>query len=144
MADSQDTPSLPENRADLELLIETAIARLDEIDGEADLEPSLGSHFSHAHVGTVWPDTRTDYTIAKGLDECEDVSEDEGAACEDEGAVEVDCDPHSEDDVSFFHYRGPDSRQRDADACRGAVDQLRAVIARKRQMPDGAAPGSAK
>ena len=39
MADSLNTLSLPENRPDLEALIEAAIARLDEIEPDPDLEP---------------------------------------------------------------------------------------------------------
>ena len=38
MADSLNTPTLPENRLDLEALIEAAIARLDEIEPDPDLE----------------------------------------------------------------------------------------------------------
>lgn len=38
MADSEHTPLLPENRTDLEALIEAAIARLDAMDGDPDFE----------------------------------------------------------------------------------------------------------
>ena len=56
-------------RARIEARIEKLIAQLDEMDGDADAEPSLGSV---GHGGTFW---------AQGTapDECEDVSEDEGA-----------------------------------------------------------------
>jgi hypothetical protein len=52
------------------------IDRLDELDGDPDLEPTLG-------WVALWGDqTRLDL---RDVDEREDVSEDEGAACEDEG-----------------------------------------------------------
>ncbi len=38
MADSLNTPTLPENRPDLEALIEAALARLDDLDLDPDLE----------------------------------------------------------------------------------------------------------
>ena len=39
MATFPDTTLLPENRPDLEALVEAAIARLDELDGDVDLGP---------------------------------------------------------------------------------------------------------
>ena len=41
MAIVPNTISLPENRLDLEALIEAAIARLDDVDGDTDLEPDF-------------------------------------------------------------------------------------------------------
>ena len=38
MAENSHTLSLPKNRPDLEALIEAAIARLDDFDGDAELE----------------------------------------------------------------------------------------------------------
>lgn len=61
MADSEHTPLLPENRTDLEALIEAAIARLDLMDPDTDLEdagddePWLGAYEQVAFdVGTHW------------------------------------------------------------------------------------------
>ena len=51
MATFPDTTILPETRADLEALIEAAIARLDDIDPDPDDEPSLGAPEA-ALVGT--------------------------------------------------------------------------------------------
>ena len=39
MAAFPNTLSLPENRPALEALVEAALARLDELDGDVDLEP---------------------------------------------------------------------------------------------------------
>ena len=84
MADSLDTIPLPENRTDLEALIEAALARLDDMDGDPDLEPTLGSNAGLSHGGTYWPPEWVAARTAHLPDECEDVSEDEGAACDDE------------------------------------------------------------
>ena len=63
MADSQDTFSLPETRIRLEAWIEHAIAAIDALDGDADIED--------------------------GGDD-EPSCEDEGAQCDDEGAADGD------------------------------------------------------
>lgn len=59
--------------------VDIILADLDALDGDADLEPSLGSlAFSQATVSqTGWADG--------GTSDLEDDCEDEGAACEDEG-----------------------------------------------------------
>lgn len=54
-------------RQDMEALIARLIDGLDDLDGDPDLEPTMG------------------YVVPGYVDEAEDVSEDEGAACEDEG-----------------------------------------------------------
>lgn len=79
MADSQDTTILPENRTDLEALIEAAIARLDAMDPDADLEdgfddePSLGALECPADFGrgTIWLNTAGCDTDLED-DSCED------------------------------------------------------------------------
>ena len=55
MADSQHTPTLPENRTDLEALIEAAIARLDAFDGDPDLED--GHDLEQACEDEGWNDS---------------------------------------------------------------------------------------
>ena len=42
-----NSTALPEDRVALEALIEAAIARLDELDGDPDLEPTLGAPELH-------------------------------------------------------------------------------------------------
>lgn len=61
MADSLNSISLPESRTDLEVLIEAAIARLDAMDPDPDLEddgtdePWLGAFEQRAlNTGTHW------------------------------------------------------------------------------------------
>ena len=88
MADSEDIPNLPENREALEQLIEAAIARLDEMEDDRDLEPTLGSTLSLDLAGTAWPGLVGELADPN-IDECEEVCEDEGAACEDEGALSM-------------------------------------------------------
>ncbi len=146
MADFSDSIPLPENRVDLENMIEAAISRLDEMDGDPDLEPMLGANDSGWHCGSHWPAEWADHSPnSAALDECEDVSEDEGAACEDEGAVEEDCDSDIEDEgpgwvwgLNMCHLQQPGwardlmarqeaERQATAKACQAALDGLRAV-----------------
>ena len=64
--------------ADLENAVERAIAFLDALDGDSDLEPSLGVYWAEGRWQT---------------DDCEDQCEGEGEACEDEGAVTGDDEP---------------------------------------------------
>lgn len=103
MAVFPDTISLPENRADLEALIEAAIARLDGLDGDPDLEPTVASPepagttcievgrwiagcFERAgELHRVPQLSQVHWAQGSALDETEDVSEDEAAVCEDEG-----------------------------------------------------------
>lgn len=92
MATFPDTTSLSETRAALENLIEAAIARLDELDGDPDLEPNIGASESDCLCGSDWPPAWVVQRSADLPDECEAVSEDEGAACDDEG-VEDDHEP---------------------------------------------------
>ena len=56
MADSQHTPTLPENRTDLEALIEAAIARLDAFDGDPDLEVTAEDD-EDGHDAEKWYDS---------------------------------------------------------------------------------------
>lgn len=69
-----------------ELAIERLLSLLDDLDGDTDLEPSLGSsgtmnHFNWACNGGV-------------NDDREEACEDEGAQCDDEGATEFEeCGP---------------------------------------------------
>lgn len=60
-------------------VVEAVLADLDALDGDADLEPSLGAPIPYASVSQVH------WAAGGDQDEREDVSEDEGGACEDEG-----------------------------------------------------------
>ncbi|HET9159408.1 MAG TPA: hypothetical protein VFN88_02255 [Caulobacteraceae bacterium] len=63
--------------------VEAAVAQLDALDGDADLEPSLGFLERPCSWANASGDQRD---IVQGAnDEREEVCEDEGAACEDEG-----------------------------------------------------------
>lgn len=84
MATFQDSTTLPESRTALEALIEAAIARLDEIDGDPDIEPSLGSNLGVEWGGTYWPPAWETERMPAVPDECEDACEDEGACADDE------------------------------------------------------------
>lgn len=59
--------------------VEAALADLDALDGDPDVEPTLGSPIPYASVSQVH------WAAGGDQDEREDVSEDEGGACEDEG-----------------------------------------------------------
>lgn len=99
MATFHDSTTLPETRTALEALIEAAIARLDELDGDPDDEPCLGSpsregppnldFASWAAHGDFYCDTaasQAHWADGGDVGEREETCEDEGAACEDEGA----------------------------------------------------------
>lgn len=103
MAAFHDSITLPETRTAIERLIEAAIARLDEMDGDCDLEPTLGSpspkgtpcldvgrwmaeqvaragedlHLGELHRVSAL--SQIDWAEGSALDETEEVSEDEGA-----------------------------------------------------------------
>ena len=131
MADNLDTILLPENRIDLEALIEAAIARLDDMDGDPDLEPTLGSNAGLSHGGTYWPPEWVAAKTAHLPDECEEVCEDEGAACDDEGAVEQDIgddEPHS---LPWHGSYAPEHQAKVAASCQAAIEGLRAVQGRQ-------------
>jgi hypothetical protein len=71
--------------------VEGVLADLDAIDGEADLEPSLGFLERPCGLASASGDQRA---MAQGArDEREVECEDEGAACEDEGAITGDDEP---------------------------------------------------
>lgn len=73
MPASFNTTPMPEKlRPVIEAEIERLIALLDAMDGDPDLEPSLG--FSILQL-----------TYGAAVDECEDCCEDEGGQCDDEG-----------------------------------------------------------
>jgi len=115
MAVFPDTISLPENRADLEALIEAAIARLDGLDGDPDLEPSVASpeppgtpcvdvgrwmageleragELLRGELHRVPQLSQAHWAQGTAWDEVEEVCEDEGATCEDEGC-DADAEP---------------------------------------------------
>jgi hypothetical protein len=119
MADFQDTIALPETRTALERLIEAAIARLDDLDGDPDLEPPLGApspkktpcvevgrwmaeqaaRAGEDYVGELHRVpmlSQAHWAEGNTVDEAEEVSEDEGADDERE-PDEEDCDLDSED-----------------------------------------------
>jgi hypothetical protein len=81
----------PAFRVKLERAVERLLAKLDALDGDADLEdtgdaePSLGAP---ERLGRY----AQDHWAASGTDDREEVCEDEGAQCDDEG-----CDPDRED-----------------------------------------------
>ena len=89
MAIVPNTITLPENRLDLEALIEAAIARLDDVDGDTDQEPdsdgepSLGSLDRVSQVRWSAGDSSDAEDEHDGREPC---CEDEGAPCDDEGA----------------------------------------------------------
>ena len=92
------TPTaLQKRRAALEAAVAAAIALLDAMDGDADLEPTLGA--PEATLGVMRPGrlvrAMDQRRWAQGTDcgEREAVSEDEGAQCEDEGARSGDEEP---------------------------------------------------
>ncbi len=143
-------------RSDLERLIEAAIAALDALDGDPDLEPAMGAPEPKrphgGEVGRLMADraNHMEHTSAElqrlplldqrhwaegaALDETEDVSEDEGAQCEDEGAVEQDCD--SEDSGSEWSASyNPKEQERRTALCAAAIEGLRAIQARQGQSP---------
>lgn len=77
----------------LEQHLETMVAFLDEMDGDPDLEPSLGSAAPHQQVTQeIWSTGTTD----DREQECEDEGcdcEDEGSQCDDEGCTTTDDEP---------------------------------------------------
>ena len=91
MADSLNTLFLPDTRPALEALIEAAIAHLDALDGDPELEdtgdgePELGA--PEARWGCwngLWPIA---FTADQEADDCDDEDTfDLEQACEDEGA----------------------------------------------------------
>lgn len=91
-------PSARQLRARLETALErlleavqTTVDELDALDPDADLEPSLGA------VGAV-SEYRSQERWAQGAaDEREEQCEDEGGACEDEGANNGDYEPDTDD-----------------------------------------------
>jgi hypothetical protein len=76
----------------MEAAVEALLAALDAMDGDPELEPSLGSvrgGDSLSAGGSI--DQRR---WAQGAsDEREEACEDEGAQCDDEGAISYDCVP---------------------------------------------------
>lgn len=78
-------------RQQLTRLISRLIDTLDEIDGDPDLEPALGfselqPYESQAHAAKLAPIGGPEWT------DLEEACEDEGAQCDDEGAIEQDND----------------------------------------------------
>lgn len=68
-------------------LLTATVAELDALDGDADLEPSTGAPEDHnRRARRVWAE-------GGDTDEREEASEDEGGACEDEGADTGDAEP---------------------------------------------------
>ena len=99
-----DTIHLPEDRQSLECVIETLIAHLDALDGDCDLEPTIGARECAIVNGSYWPPAWSKECNAAS-DECEDdeledVCEDEGAQCDDEGAIETDMGASEDDGTS--------------------------------------------
>ena len=77
-------------RRRMERAVEALLAALDAMDGDPDLEPALGSpEVGHGRrrrtAGTLDQRRWSSGDLAAAADEREDVSEDEGGACEGEG-----------------------------------------------------------
>ena len=149
-------------RALVERRIERLIAILDLIDGDPDLEPTMGApdykgtpcidvgrwmaeHLERSsthglsELYRVEQLSQVHWGEGVALDETEEVSEDED---------EEDCNPDSEDDGqtrywAMMHYRGQmgmhdwkaeqEARERNFSACEAAIDRLRDVQRRNRQ-----------
>lgn len=80
-------------RRRMEKAVESLLAALDIMDGDADLEPALGSPEvgygrRRRTAGTLDQRRWAAGDLAAAADEREDVSEDEGGACEDEGSFD--------------------------------------------------------
>lgn len=74
MPASFNTIALPETRLELEQLIEAAISRLDDFDGDPDLEPSLGA--PEARRADWWNNADTQETWAGGSDDGRELDDD--------------------------------------------------------------------
>jgi hypothetical protein len=78
------------DRTSVATTIERLIDMLDALDGDENLEPSLGAPENHPGG---YKDSDADGWKAKNADDREEACEDEGAQCEDEGAVTGDNEP---------------------------------------------------
>ena len=80
-------------RSRMERAVERLLDALDALDGDADMEPAIGSPevgsvYNRRLAGTLDQRRWSVGDLAAAADEREDVSEDEGGACEDEGSFD--------------------------------------------------------
>jgi hypothetical protein len=119
-------------RQQLEQAVEAAIAALDALDGDADLEPAVGapespcarfapSRFSPEGrvLGRLRPGDQRHWAEGGDCGEREDLCEDEGAQCDDEGVSgyldpdrepDADAEPDNEHEACHWQDEGDQTR----------------------------------